>query len=83
VKQQIKLPRIKSLTLKNFSLYETPDNTITVDFEKPASCIIGANGLGKSTLLNCINYGLTVIIKQVGRKPKQQTPGVECIESHA
>ncbi|NRS51444.1 AAA family ATPase [Brevibacillus sp. HB2.2] len=66
--KKLHLPRLKSLELKHFSLYESKDHLIFLDFEKPAACIIGANGLGKSTLLNCINYGLTGIINSPRRK---------------
>ena len=53
-----KLPRLSSLTARGFSIFESTDE-ITVDLSKPLSCFAGANGIGKSTLMTAINYGLT------------------------
>lgn len=66
--QSIFLPDIRSLTLENFSLYST--NPVIMDFTKPVSCIMGANGIGKSTLLNCINFAITGRINLPGKKLK-------------
>ncbi|MBD8498516.1 AAA family ATPase [Paenibacillus arenosi] len=65
---RISLPKLIYFEINNFSLYDVSEHKITIDFMKPAACIIGANGLGKSTMLNCINYALTGMINQPGRK---------------
>ena len=64
--QTIYLPSIKRLTLYNFSLYAKSE--VVLDFEKSVSCIMGANGIGKSTLLNCINFAITGYINQPNKK---------------
>lgn len=66
--QPIYLPNIKKLTLENFSLYSV--NPVVMDFSKSVSCIMGANGIGKSTLLNCINFALTGRINPPNKKLK-------------
>ena len=66
----IHLPRLISIELTNFDLYISSDNKVLIDLEKPVNCIIGANGLGKSTILNCLNYALTGIINHPGKKFK-------------
>mgnify|MGYP001488279941 CR=1 FL=1 len=73
--KKLRLPRLKLLELNNFSLYDAKDNRILINLEKPVSCIVGANGLGKSTLLNCINYGLTGLINN---RKKFQTVSEFC-----
>ena len=67
---KISLPKLISIELKNFSLYEREGNDIVVNLNNPITCIIGANGLGKSTLINCINYGLTGVINRPGKNFK-------------
>jgi len=64
--QTINFPSINELILRNFSLYSEPE--VKISFNKPVTCIMGANGIGKSTLLNCINYAITGYISQPNRK---------------
>jgi len=66
--QNIYLPCIQYLELNHFSLYDK--NPVCMDFSKPVSCIMGANGIGKSTLLNCINYAVTGKINPPDKKLK-------------
>jgi chromosome segregation ATPase len=66
--QSIYLPNINKLILENFSLY--PTNPVVIDFSKSISCIMGANGIGKSTLLNCINFSITGKINPPDKKLK-------------
>ncbi|MGJ8743268.1 hypothetical protein [Polaribacter sp.] len=54
-------PKLKSISINNFSLYEKEGN-IDLDIIDGVFCLAGANGLGKSTFLNLINYGLTGIV---------------------
>lgn len=66
--QTIFLPNIQRLELENFSLYST--SPVIMDFSKSVSCIMGANGIGKSTLLNCINFAITGRINPPDKKLK-------------
>ena len=61
------LPIIKEMTVYGFNLYgknQKPGSEIVIDFDHRVSCVIGANGLGKSTLINCLVYGLTGFINK-------------------
>lgn len=60
-------PTIEKVQIKNFSLYKRT-NFIEVDLTKEVFCLAGANGLGKSTFITIINYGLTGIVKNPERK---------------
>lgn len=62
----ILLPNIQRVEIHNFSLYA--ENPVIMDFTKAAACIMGANGIGKSTLLNCINFAITGRINQPNKK---------------
>lgn len=62
------LPNIQNLVLENFSLYTT--NPVVMNFSKSVSCIMGANGIGKSTLLNCVNFSVTGKINPPDKKLK-------------
>lgn len=64
----IYLPNILSLEIANFSLY--CNSPVKMDFSKPVSCLMGANGIGKSTLLNCINFAITGRINLTSKKLK-------------
>ncbi len=55
-------PKINKVELRNFSLY-TKKISIE-DINTGVFCLAGANGLGKTTFLNAINYGLTGIVLQ-------------------
>ena len=65
----IKLPILLQVKLENFSLYNLTPN-ITVNFAKGVYCLAGANGLGKSTFLAALNYGLTGSVPDPSRKFK-------------
>ena len=62
----IYLPNIIKLELTNFSLY--CEQSVVMDFSKPVSCLMGANGIGKSTLLNCVNFAITGRINPTNKK---------------
>lgn len=64
----IYLPNIIKLELANFSLY--CEQSVAMDFTKPVSCLMGANGIGKSTLLNCVNFAITGRINPTSKKLK-------------
>jgi DNA repair exonuclease SbcCD ATPase subunit len=57
------LPILLEATIDNFSLYEKKES-IHVKFNKDVFCLIGANGLGKSTFISIITYALTGIVKK-------------------
>src|SRR5438874_2273879 len=64
---KLKLPQLRRVRLRRFSLYAAnPDADFPV--EEGVLCIIGANGLGKSTLLSAINFGFTGIVPDPGRR---------------
>lgn len=58
---KLRLPRIERIALRRFSLYSAnPNAEITCD--QGVLCLVGANGIGKSTLLSAINFCLTGIV---------------------
>jgi energy-coupling factor transporter ATP-binding protein EcfA2 len=64
-----KLPRIASVRLSSFDLFRVdPDPCVAID--KRVLCLVGANGLGKSTFLNTLNYGITGAIPDPDREYK-------------
>lgn len=65
--RKISLPKIERIALENFDLYSRESN-ISVKVGKPVFCLIGANGLGKSTFLNTINFAITGALPDPGRK---------------
>lgn len=64
---KISLPTIARVALANFDLYSNEPNA-SADIERPVFCLIGANGLGKSTFLNTINFAITGAIPDPSRK---------------
>lgn len=63
---KFRLPEINSVTIRYFSLYKKAAE-IKVDLDKNVFCLVGANGLGKSTFITIINYALTGIVKNPER----------------
>jgi DNA repair exonuclease SbcCD ATPase subunit len=63
---KLKLPRIEHVALRRFSLF-----TAKPDAEFACSdgvlCLVGANGIGKSTLLAAINFCLTGVVADPNR----------------
>ena len=51
------LPVLQRINLKGFSLY-TKKSEVDVEVFDGVSCVVGANGLGKSTFIAAINFGL-------------------------
>jgi len=64
---KISLPTIKRVALANFDLYSNEPNA-NAEIERSVFCLIGANGLGKSTFLNTINFAITGAIPDPSRK---------------
>ena len=57
-------PKIENIIIRNFSLYSKNGNIHEVNekINEGVYCLAGANGLGKTTFLNALNYGLTGIV---------------------
>ena len=56
--------KLQKIILRNFSLYKKKGKICEVneDINEGVYCLAGANGLGKTTFLNSVNYGLTGIV---------------------
>ncbi|WP_199805315.1 AAA family ATPase [Bradyrhizobium pachyrhizi] len=55
------------MALENFSLYTIQPN-VEVRLVRDVFCLMGANGLGKSTFLNTLNFGITGAVPDPDRK---------------
>ncbi|EMK01086.1 hypothetical protein DLM76_20775 [Leptospira yasudae] len=55
---------LNKVLLRNFTLYSKKGKVYEVneEIDKKVYCLAGANGLGKTTFLNAINFGLTGIV---------------------
>lgn len=62
-------PRILRIELRQFSLYSREPN-IEIDVSDGVFCLVGANGLGKSTFLAAINFGITGVVRDPYREFK-------------
>lgn len=65
--RKISLPRLSKVALENFDIYSRKPNAVA-SIERDIFCVIGANGLGKSTLLNTINFAVTGAIPDPNRR---------------
>lgn len=56
--------KLKKIIIRRFSLYSKNEKVIEIDedINDGVYCLAGANGLGKTTFLNIINYGLTGLV---------------------
>ena len=56
--------KIEKVLIRNFSLYSKKNKVFTVEekINNAVYCLAGANGLGKTTFLNIINYCLTGLV---------------------
>lgn len=63
---KLRLPRIDKVRLRRFSLYSANPNAEFTCAEG-VLCLVGANGIGKSTLLAAINFCLTGIVADPNR----------------
>ncbi|MDR2667192.1 MAG: AAA family ATPase [Holosporales bacterium] len=64
---QFHFPQLEEVKLQAFSLYQLQPN-VEIYFESGATCIVGANGIGKSTFLSSINYAMTGSVPEPKRK---------------
>lgn len=60
-KNKLHLPIVEHIKVANMSLY-TAKSSINATFDRNVFCLVGANGLGKSTFLTTLNYSLTGIV---------------------
>lgn len=62
--------KIEKVFISNFSLYSKNNRVVKVEesVNEGVYCLAGANGLGKTTFLNAINYGLTGIVLEPNKE---------------
>lgn len=62
--------KFEQIIIRNFSLYKKEGKIYTVNekINEGVYCLAGANGLGKTTFLNAINYGLTGIVLEPNKE---------------
>lgn len=62
--------KLHKVILRNFSLYKKKSKIYEVneDINDGVYCLAGANGLGKTTFLNSINYGLTGVVLEPNKE---------------
>lgn len=65
--RRVSLPLPTTIRLRHFSLYGRR-KTIEAGFDKQVYCLAGANGLGKSTFLAALNYAITGVVNEPGRR---------------
>lgn len=61
--REIFLPELLSINIKNYSLYPNGLD-YTYDFVKGVNLILGGNGMGKTTFVNIIRFGLIGLYKR-------------------
>jgi len=65
--RELRFPILQRLKLTHFSLYTLTD-TIEFNFDAGIVCLAGANGLGKSTFLQIVGYGMTGVVPKPSQK---------------
>jgi hypothetical protein len=62
--------KLQKVALRNFSLYRKDGKLFEVNeiINDGVYCLAGANGLGKTTFLNSINYGLTGLVVEPNKE---------------
>lgn len=63
---QLRLPKLAGVAFSDMTLYRRKRNA-AIAIQKPVFCLIGANGLGKSTFLNAVVYAITGAIPDPDR----------------
>ena len=65
--RKLNFPILRHIRLAHFSLFTLKPN---IDFEvtKGILCLAGANGLGKSTFLQVVGYGITGVVPKPDEK---------------
>lgn len=62
----LQLPLIRRIEISHLATYAATE-TVDEEVSKPVFCLVGANGLGKSTFIATVNYGLTGIVPSPSR----------------
>lgn len=65
--RELHLPILQRIKLSHFSLY-TLTKSIEFSLDDNIVCLVGANGLGKSTFLQVVTYGLTGVVPKLSKK---------------
>ncbi len=65
--RKLSFPILQRIRLAHFSLYTLKD-TIEFRFDDGIICLAGANGLGKSTFLQVVGYGMTGVVPKPDQK---------------
>ena len=65
--RKLSFPILQRVKLSHFSLYTLKD-TIEFKLEDGIVCLAGANGLGKSTFLQVVCYGMTGVVPKPSQK---------------
>ena len=61
--RRIYLPELESINIKNYTLYPNGLD-YTYDFVKGVNLVLGGNGMGKTTFVNIIKFGLIGLYKK-------------------
>lgn len=61
------LPRPQKLCVQGVQLY-SKGGVVEFDVSSDFTCVVGANGLGKSTFVNLVLYGITGVVLRPGHK---------------
>ena len=61
--RQIYLPELLSINIKNYTLYPNGLD-YTYDFVKGINLVLGGNGMGKTTFVNIIKFGLVGLYRK-------------------
>ena len=63
---KLRLPQVEKVKLRHFSLF-TANPDAEYECDTGVVCLVGANGIGKSTLLSAINFALTGTVSDPNR----------------
>lgn len=63
MKRQIYLPELLNISIKNYTLYPNGLD-YTFDFVKGVNLVLGGNGMGKTTFVNMIKFGIIGLYKK-------------------
>jgi len=69
IEEKSKLPKVESVKFQGFDLYKN-ESSFEVPLQKSVNCLIGANGLGKSSFLNAVMFAITGCVPANPRKFK-------------
>lgn len=70
--RKLSLPRVRTVELRGFSLYER-HKTVGVTMGPGTTCLAGANGIGKSTFLAGLMFGITGSVPVPASGPESES----------